>query len=158
FVIPVGVAELDVAVDAVDEQIHPAKPVGEVLALLADERQLPAVLGNGHDLRERRRADRLADLWRALGRGDVVFHVAVYAVPAARAGGPPARTGGGRPRAAAGRGGQAAEVLDRPNLAPQLRVPADAGLAPAAGHHRAVRAGAPGRRRPHRAGQRHQPG
>lgn len=43
-VVEVRVAELDVAVNAVDEQVHPAETVGEVLGLLSVERQLAAVL------------------------------------------------------------------------------------------------------------------
>ena len=51
-VVEVGVAELDLAVDAVDEQVHPAQAVGEVLALLAVEGQLAAVLGEQVGLHE----------------------------------------------------------------------------------------------------------
>src|SRR5215208_6151472 len=43
-IIEVRVAKLDVRVEAVDEQVHPAQPVREVFALLADERELVAVL------------------------------------------------------------------------------------------------------------------
>ena len=40
----VRVTKLDVRVEAVDKQIHPAQPIREVFALLADERELVAML------------------------------------------------------------------------------------------------------------------
>jgi hypothetical protein len=43
-IIEVRVAKLDVGVKAVDEEVHPAQPIGKILALLAHERELVAVL------------------------------------------------------------------------------------------------------------------
>src|SRR4051812_19958749 len=40
----VGVAHLDLAVDPVDEEVHPAQPPGEILRLLSVEREPPTVL------------------------------------------------------------------------------------------------------------------
>jgi hypothetical protein len=43
-IVEIRVAKLDVRVEAMDEQVHPAQPVREVLAVLADERKLVTVL------------------------------------------------------------------------------------------------------------------
>lgn len=51
-VVEVGVAQLDLSVQTVDEQVHPAQAIGKVLAFLPVERQIPAVPGEQVGLHE----------------------------------------------------------------------------------------------------------
>lgn len=44
-VIEIGIAELDVAIQPVDEEVHPTEPIGEVLGFLTDEGQPLTVPG-----------------------------------------------------------------------------------------------------------------